>query len=483
MDTPQKLTDAWAEWVIRKLTSNGETALSDADIAAIIVNTASVTRSTLNGLLGSASDSTLTQANEYADRIIESTRAALAATISSGDINAVATAKAYTDNRDAATLSAAKAYTDEHLGTGGVSKSYVDDADSRVASDAASNTASALTSAKTYADGTGAQAFADAKTHVAQQLAAYVSRETVNGLLSDYGSEWLDSARSMDADVLAQAKAYTDDHAGSGGGSGGATEDYVDEQTGLVRSDLTAAIATAQQSAIDTAHSYTDDAIELAASGTAQLIDDKNANTVDYVDTQDAAILAAAKQYTDQAGGGGGTGGASQAYVDNGDVSTLSSARTYADTKASDALNGAKSYADQYARPSGGWTKAQLEASVQTSLSKADTAMQPVDLVGGALTYGSAFTGSNAGFTRNRDKLVKLNGILQGSSSVAVGTKTSGAATLPAGSRPPSIAAFTCPTGAGVANVVVNTDGTIDITNYIGASSYARIDGISFYAS
>lgn len=67
--------------------------------------------------------------------------------------------------------------------------------------------------------------------------------------------------------------------------------------------------------------------------------------TIRYVDQKDAETLAAAKQYTDEHGGGGG-GDVTKAYVDAQDTSVLNSAKAYADEKDVTVAAEAASYTD-----------------------------------------------------------------------------------------------------------------------------------------
>ena len=66
--------------------------------------------------------------------------------------------------------------------------------------------------------------------------------------------------------------------------------------------------------------------------------------TVRYVDQKDAETLVAAKQYTDEHGGGGGD--VTKAYVDAQDTTTLNSAKAYADEKDLTVAGEAADYVD-----------------------------------------------------------------------------------------------------------------------------------------
>lgn len=67
--------------------------------------------------------------------------------------------------------------------------------------------------------------------------------------------------------------------------------------------------------------------------------------TEEEIDAKDAAVLAEAKQYTDEHGGS--PSDVTKAYVDAQDTSVLNSAKSYADGKDTDTLNSAKAYADE----------------------------------------------------------------------------------------------------------------------------------------
>lgn len=487
MEIPAKLTYAWADWVASQISALGGVALTDTDIALFVSNADSKTRAAVNVLVSRGVADATGASNQYTDAQVGAAVTALTQAISQSAISAVSTAKLYTDSRANAVLTEAKQYTDQHAGTGGVSQAYVDQQDTAMlnAAKTAANSGdtTTLNAAKTFASSEADDALSLAQTYVVQQLAPYVSRETLNGILDELTNTLTATMAQADADTLAAAKLYAD------GKAAGVSKEYVDSEIESAKDSLSGTIESARATAVEQAATYTDSAIENSGTGFATLIDSKLAGTTTYIDEQDADILYQAKVYADNAvatgGGGGGTGEVSKTYVDTGDSNALASAKSYTDTRETAIKAAANAYADtKYALPSGGIPAATLATAVRTSLGKADTASQPSDNTAVAVsTYAAAYAADSAvKVSKNHDNYVTLESILQGSASTAVGTKVTAAMTLPAGYRPRVLSGYTCPTGAGVANVVINTNGTVDITNYIGASSYVRMDGVGFYA-
>lgn len=84
---------------------------------------------------------------------------------------------------------------------------------------------------------------------------------------------------------------------------------------------------------LNSAKSYTDNAISEMAPTTKTYVDEQDAATLQsaksYTDSESASVLQQAKDYADQAVGSGVT----QNYVDQHDASTLQSAKDYADAQ------------------------------------------------------------------------------------------------------------------------------------------------------
>lgn len=88
--------------------------------------------------------------------------------------------------------------------------------------------------------------------------------------------------------------------------------------------------------------------------------------TIRYVDQKDAETLVAAKQYTDEHGGGGDV---TKAYVDAQDTSVLNSAKAYADGKDATVASEAASYTDGEIAD----LKTELEGEIADSISELAT--------------------------------------------------------------------------------------------------------------
>lgn len=101
---------------------------------------------------------------------------------------------------------------------------------------------------------------------------------------------------------------------------GGVSKNYVDTQ---------------DASTLQAAKNYTDAEVDAASDAMTLYVDGADAQTLadakSYADTKDAATLQAAKDYTDAHSG---QGGVSQEYVDQQDAATLASAESYADSAA-----------------------------------------------------------------------------------------------------------------------------------------------------
>jgi hypothetical protein len=101
------------------------------------------------------------------------------------------------------------------------------------------------------------------------------------------------------------------------------------------------------QGAIDTANAYTDSAIEDLTDYVDTYLDPSTGTTVEYIDQQDAATLAAANAYTDAEIAAippvDLTGYATEAYVDTAESDAVSTANAYTDSS----LSGFDSLPDQ----------------------------------------------------------------------------------------------------------------------------------------
>lgn len=106
----------------------------------------------------------------------------------------------------------------------------------------------------------------------------------------------------------------------------GAPMFYVDSAVNAAKNELKSFATTKDAEVLAEAKAYTDE-----HGGTGDV-------TKAYVDAQDAATLQAAKDYTDQHGG---TGDVTKAYVDQQDTATLQSAKNYADQQDVATLNSA----------------------------------------------------------------------------------------------------------------------------------------------
>lgn len=108
----------------------------------------------------------------------------------------------------------------------------------------------------------------------------------------------------------------------------GAPMFYVDSSVNAAKNELRAFATTKDAEILAEAKAYADE-----HGGTGDV-------TKAYVDTQDADVLQAAKDYTDTHSG---TGDVAKTYVDQQDAATLQSAKDYSDTKASETLSAANS--------------------------------------------------------------------------------------------------------------------------------------------
>ncbi|QXG07748.1 hypothetical protein QEJ61_gp16 [Curtobacterium phage Pize] len=484
---PALLTDDWAVWVVDKLASDGETALSDADIAAIIGNVGSESRAVLNQLITASQTATVEQAAAYTRVLVNAFETSIGRSIANGDVQAVSFAKTYTDAEVAKTLAAAKAYTDAHSGTGGVSQGYVDAQDS-----------AQLASAKTYADTkagealTGAQSYTDGKA-VSTLAAAkdYTDAKPSGGAPVEYvDAVAVDTLATADARISARAESTLS-----------AANEYADGLDRVTASQLSDAVANAGINAeaytdnavsnvVSTANEYTDAAIELSTGGLLTSVDAKLADQLEQVNAGDAATLTSAKAYADEVasgGGSGGTGDVTKAYVDNADTSTLTAAQQYAVAQDDAKLVQAKNYTDnvagaKYTLPGTGVARATLATDVRTSLGKADTALQPTTLAWVDVAAAGDWAASSSVQYLIDGKVVQLGSLLQKSSTLAAGTTENGALVLPVGARPTRVVSFAVTSGgSATGRVAIQTNGRVDVTILGAASSYVRLDGVSFY--
>ncbi|URG18061.1 tail needle protein [Curtobacterium phage Ayka] len=482
-DSPPLLSDAWAVWVVDRLTADGHTALTDEDIAAIISQPNSDTRNVLNTLLAESKTAAAEIARLYTDAANEALATSLNRALSNGTIQAVSMSKQYTDIQTAATLKSAKEYTDANAGTGGVAKSYVDDGDTATLNSATSYTDTAKTQANNYTDGKLADTLTAAKKYTDDELADYLSTATYAADRVSVLSTADGAAADRDAEILRLAKEYAD------AGSGGASTDYVDNAINDAKSELTSNTDSRIDAVISQVNGYTDDAIEASATGISTLIDGKIGGVTTYADDNDVIVLREAKEYTDTSianSGGSGGGGVTPAYVDSGDANTLAAAKTYADTGTTQVYQNSRTYADtKYALPAGGIPKSTLASTVQASLDRSDAAVPKgqtwVDLTqylaaGFAVVdqLGMIREGNRrelrGAFKINTGNLAVLDAVLSG---------------LPQSDAPKQYARITCAgNGAAMVNVRHVADGTthkFDVVGITGTTQYAYLSGYSWY--
>ncbi|WP_103852066.1 hypothetical protein [Burkholderia pseudomallei] len=242
----------------------------------------------------------LADAKAYADLRDATNESAANARMDKGDASVTAAANARMDNGDASTLSTANEHAELVASNAqSAAQAHADSGDEAVA--ATANTrmdngdANTLASAKTYADGVGGARLTDAKAY----------------------------ADAQDAKVTAEAHAYAEGKASAAQMNATNTANaYTDSKI----AELVDGAPDALNTLNEIAKALNDDA-NYAADVTAQLA--KKANTTD-VDAKDAAILAQAKQYTDNSP----ASGTPQSYVDAGDANTLANARAYTDSLA-----------------------------------------------------------------------------------------------------------------------------------------------------
>ncbi|KWC67192.1 hypothetical protein [Burkholderia ubonensis] len=242
----------------------------------------------------------LADAKAYAD-LQDATKASAAnARMDRGDASVTAAANARMDNGDASTLSAANEHAELVASNArDAAKAHADSGDEAVAATANARMdngdANTLASAKAYADGVGGARLTDARAY----------------------------ADAQDAKVTADAHTYADDKASTAQTNAtSAANAYTDSKI----AELVDGAPDALNTLNEIAKALNDDA-NYAADVTAQLA--KKANTID-VDAKDAAILAQAKQYTDNSP----ASGTPQSYVDAGDANTLANANAYTDSLA-----------------------------------------------------------------------------------------------------------------------------------------------------
>lgn len=145
----------------------------------------------------------------------------------------------------------------------------------------------------------------------------------------------------------------------------GAPMFYVDSTVNAAKNELKTYADTKDAQVLQEAKDYTD-----THSGVSQ----------NYVDTQDQAILTEAKAYTDAHAGEGGvsqqyvdeqdaaTLSSAKSYADAKDNTTLSSAKSYTDTEVANTLQNAKDYADGV----GNTTLASANAAISTAITQAN---------------------------------------------------------------------------------------------------------------
>ena len=166
----------------------------------------------------------------------------------------------------------------------------------------------------------------------------------------------------------------------------GAPMFYVDSTVNAAKNELKTYADTKDAQVLQEAKDYTD-----THSGVSQK----------YVDTQDQAILTEAKAYTDAHAGEGGVSQqyvdeqdaatllSAKSYADAKDNTTLSSAKSYTDTEVANTLQDAKDYADGV----GNTTLASANAAISTAITQANVPVFTVSNVD--ISEGSALPANN----------------------------------------------------------------------------------------
>lgn len=166
----------------------------------------------------------------------------------------------------------------------------------------------------------------------------------------------------------------------------GAPMFYVDSTVNAAKNELKTYADTKDAQVLQEAKDYTD-----THSGVSQ----------NYVDTQDQAILTEAKAYTDAHAGEGGVSQqyvdeqdaatllSAKSYADAKDNTTLSSAKSYTDTEVANTLQDAKDYADGV----GNTTLASANAAISTAITQANVPVFTVSNVD--ISEGSALPANN----------------------------------------------------------------------------------------
>lgn len=113
-------------------------------------------------------------------------------------------------------------------------------------------------------------------------------------------------------------------------------KDYADAGDAATLQLATTQAQAREAQVLADAKSYTDAEIDEASATMTAYVDGADATTLqsakDYADTKDAAVLQAAKDYTDSAASSVVT----RTYVDNGDSTTLQTAKNYTDQEVGD---------------------------------------------------------------------------------------------------------------------------------------------------
>ena len=166
----------------------------------------------------------------------------------------------------------------------------------------------------------------------------------------------------------------------------GAPMFYVDSTVNAAKNELKTYADTKDAQVLQEAKDYTD-----THSGVSQ----------NYVDTQDQAILTEAKAYTDAHAGEGGvsqqyvdqqdaaTLSSAKSYADAKDNTTLSSAKSYTDTEVANTLQDAKDYADGV----GSATLSSANSAISTAISQANIPV--ITLSNTDISEGSALPANN----------------------------------------------------------------------------------------
>ncbi|GBH24565.1 hypothetical protein [Burkholderia vietnamiensis] len=446
----------------------GNSASSLADEVAARIKGDADTTAAANARMD-ARDATVTaNANKYADQVgaarladakvyadAQDVKVASAANVrmDAGDGNVTKAANTRMDSGDAATLASASTRMDMgDANTLASAKSYADAQDTKAA--AAANTrmdlgdTNTLAAGKTYADGVGAARLTDAKAYSDTAKAAAISSA------NSYTDTKAAAAQSA---AVASAKTYTDGQISALVGGAPEAMNTLKELADALNDDKDFAATTAAQIAL-------------------------KADTT-YVDSKDAATLAAAKAYTDAAP----AAGVQKSYVDTAAANALSSAKGYTDTVAGGVLRPASvvskgaitgtSTQGALTASNGGGT---AQTSIVLSRDGAPTDQKRWEIIQDGVgkftlrTVNDAYSSANEAFTIIRSAAgvgVDQMRLMQSGGRVMVGTGADDGANV-----------LQVAGTARAANFVIN-DQSVNASGLIGMNSGANGPNIAFYGA